>query len=552
MHRRAVQATYTTATPVAVPPPQSGNHPAQQLPTPPHPTTTPSSVLRPPRRGASATRGPSIPPLAEPHGRGPAVWSTCTCRRPESWSARRPGKQKSILILFAGGTRRRGGGPGRRRGQLLPRQCRQGPRGAHGTASWRAPRVSGRNLRVGFAAPPRAGSLFKRPPPWLGATVDDNRRGNKHSSSLFASPLPLPLARSPLPAHDPLPLAMSPPSSSEEEASRGKPSSASAMAPGRSGSASAAARGKSGSAGARAPGKSGPAGAVASGKSVWAEMGVAPFQDGQYVRLRNRGRGGYLCADETGRGVSIDPRRGMVNTAWVAQVLETDTNYFVLLRGAYGRHLAVTRDEAGPGHVGFDAAQCAFDEPEDSHVMWWTTPGKKGSVVLLHGTSARLSALRANGRFRRWHRRVTVEAINRSRVTSMMEWEVQVIPMRVERPPYQLRPGGPDIPWHQGSEEIVQVNCVVADDNGSTDGQGREALTLHGRSLMGLGDELAQRLGDGLNFQDITLCIQAGNLAQPTVLLTDLPHRDDPVDIVVFRVGTPGHDRLLFPDLDAE
>uniref|UniRef100_A0A453H8J9 Uncharacterized protein n=1 Tax=Aegilops tauschii subsp. strangulata TaxID=200361 RepID=A0A453H8J9_AEGTS len=51
----------------------------------------------------------------------------------------------------------------------------------------------------------------------------------------------------------------------------------------------------------------------------------------------------------------------------------------------------------------------------------------------------------ANGRYRRWHRRVTVEAINRSRVTSMMEWEAQVIPMRVERPPYQLRPGGPDI-----------------------------------------------------------------------------------------------------------
>ncbi|EMS55373.1 hypothetical protein TRIUR3_14873 [Triticum urartu] len=224
----------------------------------------------------------------------------------------------------------------------------------------------------------------------------------------------------------------------------------------------------------------------------------------------------------TGRGVSIDRRREMVNTAWVAQVLETDTNYFVLLRGAYGR----------------------FDEPEDSHVMWWTTPGKNGSVVLLHGTSARLSALRANGRYRRWHRRVTVEAINRSRVTSMMEWEVQVIPMRVERPPYQLRPGGPDIPWHQGSEETVQVNCVVADDNGSTDEQGREALTLHGRSLMGLGNELAQRLGDGLNFQDITLCIQAGNLAQPTVLLTNLPHRDDPVDIVVFRVGTPGVDGI--------
>ncbi|KAI4963431.1 hypothetical protein ZWY2020_014105 [Hordeum vulgare] len=345
------------------------------------------------------------------------------------------------------------------------------------------------------------------------------------------------------------PSSPSPPSSSEEAAAQQARFGGRDGGPGRS---SSAARRKSGSAGAMGRGKSGSVGAVASGKSIWAEMGVAPFQDGQYVRLRNRGRGGYLCADETGRGVSVDHRRGMANTAWVAQVLETDTNYFVLLRGAYGHHLAVTRDDAPPGHVGCSAAQCAFDDPDDSHVMWWSTPGKSGSVVLLHGTSASLSALRANGRYRRWHRGVTVEAINRSRVTSMMEWEVQVIPMRVERPPYQLRPGGPDIPWHQGSEETVQVNCVVADDNGSTDERGGEALTLHGRSLMGLGNELAQRLGDGLNFQDITLCIRAGNLAQPTILLTDLPHRDDPVDIVVFRVGTPGHDRLLFPDLDAE
>jgi hypothetical protein len=90
------------------------------------------------------------------------------------------------------------------------------------------------------------------------------------------------------------------------------------------------------------------------GKSTWSEVSAAPFQDGLYVRLLNRGRGGYLFSDETGRGVSIDHRRGMVNTAWVVQILET---------------------------------------------------------------------------------------INRSCVTSMMEWEVEVIPLRVERPAYQLRPG---------------------------------------------------------------------------------------------------------------
>lgn len=346
---------------------------------------------------------------------------------------------------------------------------------------------------------------------------------------------------------------MSSSSSDEEGAARGKPGSRRAAAPGRSSSASAAVRGaRSSSAIAAARSKSSSARAPAGVKSRWSEVGVAPFQDGQYVRLRNRGRGGYLFADESGRGVSIDHRRGMVNTAWVVQVLETETNYYVLLRGAYGRHLAVTRVVAPPGHVGCDAAQCVFDEPDDAHVMWWTTPGKSGSVVLLHGTSASLRALRANGRFRRWNRCVTVEAINRSRVTSMMEWDVEVIPLRVERPPYQLRQGGADTSWHQGSAEKMEVNCVVADDNGSTDGRGWGAIPFRGRSLTELGNELAQLLGNGVSFQDITLFIRAGNLGQPTLLLTDLPHRDDRVDIVVFRVGTAGHDRLLFPDLDAE
>uniref|UniRef100_A0ACD5W9L2 Uncharacterized protein n=1 Tax=Avena sativa TaxID=4498 RepID=A0ACD5W9L2_AVESA len=341
-------------------------------------------------------------------------------------------------------------------------------------------------------------------------------------------------------------------SRSERAAARGRSSSQRAAAPGKSSSASAAVRVKSTSASAATRVKSSSARAPAGGLSIWAEVGVAPFKDGQYVRLFNRGRGGYLFADESGRGVSIDSRRGMVNTAWAVQILETETNYYVLFRGAYGRHLAVTRVVSPTGHIGCNAAQCIFDDPDDTHVMWWTAPGKNGSVVLLHGTSAGLRALRANVRYRRWHKCVTVEAINRSRVTSMMEWEVEVIPLRVERPPYQLRPGGADTPWHPGSSEKMEVNCVVADDNGSTDGQVWEAIPFCGRSLLELGNVLAQRLGNGVNFQDITLFIQAGNLGQPTLLLTDLPHRDDRVDIVVFRVGTAGHDRLLFPDLDAE
>ncbi|KAI4998258.1 hypothetical protein ZWY2020_053600 [Hordeum vulgare] len=74
----------------------------------------------------------------------------------------------------------------------------RGPRGARGTASRRGPRVSGWNiprLRVGFAARPPLrvrGALFKTPSASAWRYSDDNRRGNKHSSSLFA-----PLPRSP-------------------------------------------------------------------------------------------------------------------------------------------------------------------------------------------------------------------------------------------------------------------------------------------------------------------------------------------------------------------
>ncbi|TVU45335.1 hypothetical protein EJB05_04820 [Eragrostis curvula] len=308
---------------------------------------------------------------------------------------------------------------------------------------------------------------------------------------------------------------------------------------------------------------------------------IAPFEDGQYVRLVNRGRGGYLFADETGRGVSVDRRRGMVNTAWAVQILRTPTAAHVLLRGAYGRYLAVTNHAPPrPGHVGFYVAQCVFEYPDDHHIEWWTAPGNRGSVLLLHGTAGGLRALRANGRYQWWKTGVTAEAVNFSRITSMMEWEVEVIPMTVERPPYQLRPPSAAIQWHEGCQEEVDITFARADNNGSFERQGWTCMTFNGRSLTQLGNEIADQMGrGGEEFKDMTLFVIGGQLGQPTPLLTDLPLRDDPVTIVVFRVGTPegtfsilllelgnrsavvvafnhilhdGHDALRFPDLAAE
>uniref|UniRef100_J3LSA6 DUF569 domain-containing protein n=1 Tax=Oryza brachyantha TaxID=4533 RepID=J3LSA6_ORYBR len=171
------------------------------------------------------------------------------------------------------------------------------------------------------------------------------------------------------------------------------------------------------------------------------QLGVVPFENGQYVRLLNRGRaGGYLFADESGKGLSTDTRREMINTVWRVQILETEAVH-VVLRGAYGRHLAATPMNAGFGHIGELATQCVFETMEDIHLMWRTIPGSRaGDIVLLNDTSS-LRALRANGLYRPWNTGVTLQAIDRTnaRLSLMMEWGVQVIP-EVQRPPFQLRP----------------------------------------------------------------------------------------------------------------
>lgn len=163
---------------------------------------------------------------------------------------------------------------------------------------------------------------------------------------------------------------------------------------------------------------------------------VAPFEDGQYVRLRNRGRGGYLFANEDGRGVSIDHRRHMVNTAWAVQVLAAR----VLLRGAYGRYLSATGSAARSGHIGGYVAQCIVEFQDDHHIEWSVTRGKRGGVVLLRGMDGGTCALRANGRYLRWNKGVTYGGVDLNSISSMLEWEVQVIPLTAERPPYQPRP----------------------------------------------------------------------------------------------------------------
>nr|CAB3493438.1 unnamed protein product [Digitaria exilis] len=274
---------------------------------------------------------------------------------------------------------------------------------------------------------------------------------------------------------------------------------------------------------------------------------ITPFEDGQYVRLRNRGRGGYLFASESGRGVTVSLRRRMVNTAWAVQILSASVGRRVLLRGAYGRYLAATRMlvEGRSGLLGHHAMQCNFEHRDDHDIEWSVARGKKGSVVLLHVAGVRSRALRANGRYQRWNTGVTLEPYGVNQVSSMMEWEVQVIPLRVERPPYQRRPLAL-IRWGEDFKEEVQVSFTYAwfGHNGRVEYQEWMDMRFDGRSLTALGNEIARRLGNGAQFENMTLCVQAGNFGRATPLLTDLPLRDDPVNILVFMVNSPGENRL--------
>ncbi|CAN6322794.1 unnamed protein product [Urochloa humidicola] len=281
---------------------------------------------------------------------------------------------------------------------------------------------------------------------------------------------------------------------------------------------------------------------------------VGPFVDGQYVRLLNRGRGGYLFADVSGRAVTVDCRRGMVNTAWAVQVLRTADVERVFLRGAYGRYLSATRNSARFGLLGCYAAQRDFEFPDDDGIWWTVAMGRCGSVVLLDAMEDQPRALRANGRYQRWNTEVTVVGpFDANLVSSMMEWEVQVIPLAPERPPYQPRSPFASR-WWRGSPNGVQISFTYAwfGDTGRVEYQHWMTLYFQGRSLTELGNAIASRLGNAGQFENMTLCVQAGRFGRPTPLLTDLPLRSDPIIILVFMVGSPGHSVLRFPDLAAE
>ncbi|OEL33965.1 hypothetical protein BAE44_0005016 [Dichanthelium oligosanthes] len=276
--------------------------------------------------------------------------------------------------------------------------------------------------------------------------------------------------------------------------------------------------------------------------------------DGAHVRLRSRVHATYLHADEDGVGVSLRPHGPFpsVNAVWRLQRDVFEGSPFVLLQGAaYGRYLAVSPEEAPPGHRGRRAVQRDYAGPNLNRLMWRAyAVGDDGDgyIRMRHEFNCNL---RANGRHRIWHTGVTVD-YNRGRFTTMMHWRVEVIPQKSAAPPLPfptLDQGGGLLCWHTGPEADPgrTIRYVRANDEGEYTLNHNAWPSLHflGRSIFNLRTQLRLLQPDG-NVIAITLCVRPGFHGRLTPLVTDLPRSEEPMYIVIFTTGSPGENSAVF------
>ncbi|KAL6897967.1 hypothetical protein ACP4OV_006563 [Aristida adscensionis] len=285
------------------------------------------------------------------------------------------------------------------------------------------------------------------------------------------------------------------------------------------------------------------------------------FPDLHHVRLRSRVHGTYLHADESGVGVSLRPRgaRASLNAAWlVRRILRDGTPCFLLQSAAY---LVATPWVAPAEDRGFVVSLCNRNEADADPFVWNAVAvgAAAGNEVLVRHISDRL--LRANGRYRFWHTRVTVDDhANRS---TMMHWIVEAIPLRAVPLPL---PGPMDEEQNVGvlgrlfllRRGVAPVNSrtiryVRADQHGHFNENSWAEFEFEGRSLFSLMIELAQHIGeDEVAFYfGMLACVRAGVHGGLIPLTVDLPRSAEPMEIVIVTIGTPAAAELLHPDIDA-
>ncbi|XBH97441.1 hypothetical protein VPH35_127105 [Triticum aestivum] len=265
------------------------------------------------------------------------------------------------------------------------------------------------------------------------------------------------------------------------------------------------------------------------------------FQDGQHVRLRSRGRGTYLHADDDGLGVSLRRLRASMNVAWAVHLYQGQ--YLLLQSAAYGGYLAATAAPARRGHRGRRVEQRNYFHSEVDLMLWQAVQMENLFLNHINGGN-----LRANGRYRRWKNGVSVDHIDDiNNISTMMHWVVEVIPAR-EIMPRLPRPSPlPDLLLRPR-----MIMYVWPDIHGGLITHG--TFVFGGRSVFRLRSELATRLGDlaimDLEVADLVMCLPTHD-GRLIPLVVDLPRSGETLHIIVVIVGSPAYMALQYADVDA-
>uniref|UniRef100_A0A0E0PGP3 Uncharacterized protein n=1 Tax=Oryza rufipogon TaxID=4529 RepID=A0A0E0PGP3_ORYRU len=269
------------------------------------------------------------------------------------------------------------------------------------------------------------------------------------------------------------------------------------------------------------------------------------FQVAHFVRLRSSVRSSrYLAAADDGTSVFLCGRRGVHNAVWAVEpvigvIPGASAGPYVRLRGAYGRYLVATNYGAGRGPSdGVVAEQRDLGVRPTPPGYLWQAFRRRDSFVLRNGAGR---YLRANGRFRRWHKDVSVAGDNAS---TMMQWRVEVVP------PMASRPSLVDLPaqlMHRTNPPVESdlsrvIRYVRADNAGRYGEQEWAPVRVNTNNLTHLRLTMAERLGQNCDAGQITLCVRAGRYAHLSPLLVDLPMGNNPIHIVVLNHGTPARE----------
>lgn len=153
-----------------------------------------------------------------------------------------------------------------------------------------------------------------------------------------------------------------------------------------------------------------------------------------FVRLRSSVRSSrYLAAADDGTSVFLCGRRGVHNAVWAVEPV-----IGVIPEPARGPTSASAARTAGtswrPTTAPGGPSDGVVAEQRDLGVRptppgyLWQAFRRRDSFVLRNGAGR---YLRANGRFRRWHKDVSVAGDNAS---TMMQWRVEVVPPMASRP----------------------------------------------------------------------------------------------------------------------